>query len=93
MFVLQTAFAQKYNIFYKPKDATDRNAFRNKDSYEVVQVNNKFSIRTAEPVVQINYEQTINKTGWATLSLSTNSDYSDEQQAFAAGFAEGMLMR
>ncbi|EFC45509.1 predicted protein [Naegleria gruberi] len=42
-----------------------------------------------EPIAQVHYEQTVNKTGWATLSLSTNPDHSDEEQAFAAGFIEG----
>jgi len=32
-----------------------------------------------------------NETGWATLSITTNSQASDDDQAFAAGYIEGAL--
>ena len=35
------------------------------------------------------YAPTINQTGWNVLNVTTSSLFSDEQQAYAAGFAEG----
>lgn len=82
--------AEKYNLFFHPKAGVDKsNAFRDLNAYTMVKESSKMSIMVGEPQAQVQYEQTINKTGWATLSLSTNAGSSDEEQAFAAGFVEG----
>lgn len=38
-----------------------------------------------------NFTDHIQETGWSYLTIDTSSDYSDLQQAFAAGFLEGNL--
>ncbi len=35
----------------------------------------------------------VNKTGWGFLEVETKSSWPDDQQAFAAGMAEGYLTR
>nr|CAD7576321.1 unnamed protein product [Timema californicum] len=37
----------------------------------------------------LKFENTVNLTGWAALELETNDRYSDEVQAYSAGFLEG----
>lgn len=39
------------------------------------------------------YSNEINSTGWAFLELQTSEKYSDERQAYAAGYLEGFLTR
>nr|CAD7431903.1 unnamed protein product [Timema monikensis] len=40
----------------------------------------------------LKYENTVNLTGWAVLELETEERYSDEVQAYSAGFLEGFTM-
>ncbi|KAF0978251.1 hypothetical protein FDP41_002766 [Naegleria fowleri] len=82
---------EKYHLMFNPNHSADkRNGFRDLNAYTMVK-ETKMTIMVGEPMAQVHYEETINKTGWATLSLSTNSDRSDEEQAFAAGFVEGYV--
>nr|CAD7204538.1 unnamed protein product [Timema douglasi] len=37
----------------------------------------------------LKFENTVNLTGWAVLELETDDRYSDEVQAYSAGFLEG----
>lgn len=37
------------------------------------------------------FDENLNLTGWSSLDIQTNSNYSDDLQAFAAGFVEGFL--
>eukprot|EP01012_Entosiphon_sulcatum_P050606 TRINITY_DN69491_c0_g1_i1.p1 TRINITY_DN69491_c0_g1~~TRINITY_DN69491_c0_g1_i1.p1 ORF type:complete len:546 (+),score=119.16 TRINITY_DN69491_c0_g1_i1:26-1663(+) len=37
------------------------------------------------------FEDTLNVTGWGILNIKTNGQFSDAQQAYAAGLAEGVL--
>ena len=37
------------------------------------------------------FTESLNTTGWHLLEIQTNSSFSDEQQAFAAGYLEGTL--
>ncbi|XP_012944732.1 putative phospholipase B-like 2 [Aplysia californica] len=62
--------------------------------------NSTFSIASVKPadfVAVASFDNTINKTGWAKLDVTTTSGgkqaYSDSMQAYAAGFVEGHITR
>lgn len=42
-------------------------------------------------VVTGEFNETIMQTGWYTLSLTSNANYSDTDQAYAAGYFEGLV--
>ncbi|XP_013190959.1 putative phospholipase B-like 2 [Amyelois transitella] len=44
-------------------------------------------------VARATYRNDINTTGWAYLELHTSANFSDEKQAYAAGYLEGFLTR
>ena len=43
------------------------------------------------PVAWGTFVNSINTTGWHVLQITTNASFSDEQQAFSAGYLEGVL--
>ncbi|KAH9642306.1 hypothetical protein HF086_009670 [Spodoptera exigua] len=67
----------------------------------VVWDGNKVTVKTSEYfadipdgyVARATYSNEINSTGWAFLELHSSRDFSDEKQAYAAGYLEGFLTR
>lgn len=49
------------------------------------------SFNNPNVVVVGEFNETIMQTGWYTLKLTSNGNFSDEDQAYAAGYFEGML--
>ncbi|XP_071504037.1 putative phospholipase B-like 2 [Diadema antillarum] len=45
--------------------------------------------RVPDAVAWANFTETVNKTGWAHLTVTTNGSYPDAIQAYAAGVVEG----
>jgi len=63
--------------------------------YSCIKQNNNYVLVSGKSPNAIAYgfyeDDTINTTGWATLSITTSPSYDDAVQAYAAGFLEGSL--
>ena len=81
---------QHYNLFFHPNSQQTSSSRRDLNSFTIIPIHQGYDLnKLGEPIAQVHYEATTNKTGWATLSLSTSANFEDEDQAFAAGFVEG----
>ncbi|XP_060577603.1 putative phospholipase B-like 2 [Ruditapes philippinarum] len=65
-------------------------------AYVVKDSSGSFSIIKTTPVqwvAKAEFSNKVNETGWSYLSVTTNGDYTDEEQSYAAGAIEGYLTK
>ncbi|KAL4469402.1 hypothetical protein ABPG74_004655 [Tetrahymena malaccensis] len=70
-------------------------AIKKGDSFSIQQNDdNKLSVHTNRQVcASIEYQKTLNETGWDVIFLDTNESFSPEEQMQCAGFLEGLASK
>ncbi|ESO82433.1 hypothetical protein LOTGIDRAFT_237030, partial [Lottia gigantea] len=89
--ILFLIFFQLQKVFGLLKENELQKAFVTYDSKA-----DKLSIVTSEPidyVAKADFQNSVNSTCWSYLDVTTNPQYNDSMQAYAAGMVEGFLTK
>ncbi|EAR88632.2 phospholipase B-like protein (macronuclear) [Tetrahymena thermophila SB210] len=85
---------QNLNLNYLQSSTIKLVAIKKGDSFLVQQNDdNKYSVNKKEVCASIEYQKTLNETGWDVIFLDTNQSFSPEEQMQCAGFLEGLASK